>query len=68
MNQNEIEEKRNKLNLDTRVLLSVIDIIDGQHKEYENYEPNNLTESQFLDEQITLVNEAKDRLINIFKD
>lgn len=68
MEQNSIEEKMNKLNLDIRSLLAVIDLIDGNKKDYENYVSNTLNESQFLDQQIKLVNEAKQRLINIFRD
>ena len=68
MEQNSIEEKKNKLNLDIRNLLAVIDLIDGNKKDYENYVSNTLNESQFLDQQIKLVNEAKQRLINIFRD
>lgn len=68
MEQNSIEEKKNKLNLDIRSLLAVIDLIDGNKKDYENYVSNTLNENQFLDQQIKLVNEAKQRLINIFRD
>ena len=64
----EIEEKKNKLNLEMRSLLSIIDMIDGDAKEYENYVENTLDESAFLDLQIELVSEAKNRLIAIFKD
>ena len=62
------EEKRNKLNLDIRGILAVIDLIDGKEKEYEDYITNSLDENGFLDQQIKLVEEAKERLINIFKD
>ena len=65
---NEIEEKRNELNLNLRKLLSIIDVIDGNKKEYENYITNSLNENEFLDQQIKLINEAIERLINIFKD
>lgn len=68
MDKNIIEEKRNKLNLDIRSLLSVIELIDGNKKEYENYVTNTLNEIDYLNQQIKLVNEAKNRLINIFKD
>ena len=68
MNKEIIEEKRNELNLDIRVLLSVIDLIDGDKKQYENYIPNSLDELEFLKQQINLVNDAKKRLLNIFKD
>jgi len=68
MEQNIIEEKRNKLNLDLRSLLTIIDLIDGDKKQYEDYLSNTLNEVQFLDQQINLVNIAKERLIAIFKD
>ena len=35
--QDEVENIRNKLNLEIRSLLSVIDLIDGKTREYENY-------------------------------
>lgn len=68
MNNSIIEEKRNKLNLDIRGILAVIDLIDDKEKEYEDYITNSLDENGFLDQQIKLVEEAKERLINIFKD
>ena len=68
MDHNAIEEKRNKLNLEIRSLLSIIDLIDGNNKEYEDYITNSLDEIEFLEQQIKLVNEAKERLINIFKN
>lgn len=68
MNNSNIEEKRNQLNLDIRGILAVVDLIDGNQKEYENYEVNTLDENQFLDQQIKLVNEIKERLIGIFKE
>ena len=67
MNNSLIEEKRNKLNLDIRGILSIVDLIDGKEKEYEDYITNSLDENGFLDQQIKLVEEAKERLINIFK-
>lgn len=67
MNKDIIEEKRNKLNLDIRELLAVIDLIDGTKKEYEDYTINSLDEASFLDQQIKLVGEAKERMIKIFK-
>ena len=63
MNKEIIEEKRNELNLDIRVLLSVIDLIDGDKKQYENYVSNSLDELEFLEQQINLVNDAKERLL-----
>lgn len=68
MEHNIIEEKKNKLNLELRSLLAIIDMIDGNKKNYENYIINTLNEEHFLDQQIKLVSEAKERLINIFKD
>lgn len=68
MDHNAVEEKRNKLNLEIRSLLSIIDLIDGNNKEYEDYITNSLDEIEFLEQQIKLVNEAKERLINIFKN
>lgn len=65
---NEIEQKRNQLNLDLRSLLAIIDMIDGKTKDYEDYVENTLNESQFLDQQLQLVVEAKNRLLSIFKD
>lgn len=65
---NQIEEKRNKINLELRELLHIIDMIDGLKGEYIDYKENSLNEEQFLDEQIKLVVEAKTRLINIFKN
>lgn len=68
MEYNIIEEKRNELNLEIRGLLAVIDLIDGNKKEYEDYIANSLNEIGFLEQQIKLVNEAKERLISVFKD
>lgn len=64
---NQVEEKRNKLNLELRSLLFVVDMIDGLKGEYTNYKENSLNEEQYLDEQLKLVVEAKSRLLNIFK-
>ena len=63
-----IEEKRNKLNLKIRKILAIIDMIDGNKKEYEDYETNSLNEIGFLDQQLKLVKEIEDRLVDIFKD
>ena len=64
---NQVEEKRNKLNLELISLLMIIDIIDELKGEYQNYKKYSYNEEQFLDEQIKLVIEAKSRLLNIFK-
>lgn len=63
-----IEEKRNKLNLEIRKVLTIIDMIDGKKKQYEDYETNSLNEIGFLDQQLKLVKEIEDRLVTIFKD
>ena len=68
MNNSLIEEKRNKLKLDIRVILAIIDLIDSKKKEYEDYITNSLDENGFLDQQIKLVEEVKEMVINIFKD
>lgn len=64
---NNIEEKRIKLNLELRSLLLLIDMIDGLKGEYIKYAKDSMNEEKFLDEQIKLVVEAKTRLANIFK-
>ncbi len=63
-----VEEKRNQLNLEIRGLLALIEFIDGEKKEYTNYITDVMNESEFLDQQIQLAKEAKERLLNIFKD
>lgn len=68
MNKEVIEEKRNILNLEIRKVLRLIDAIDGIQKEYIDYEDYSLDEIGFLDQQIDLVLQAKEKLINIFKD
>ena len=65
---NNIEEKRNILNLEIRKVLGIIDLIDGKQHNYEDYITNTLDENGFLDQQIKLVKETNERLINIFKD
>lgn len=64
-----IEEKRNQLNLELRMLLSIIDMIDGFENKYSDYdESHKMSEEEFLDQQLKLAKEARERLINIFKD
>ena len=65
--KNNIEEKKNQLNLELRNLLSVIDMIDGLKGEYKNYEENSLDEEKYLDEQILLAVEARTRLTDIIR-
>ena len=64
---NTIEEKKNRLNYELRALLSIIDIIDGLKGEYKNYEPNTISDEEYLDEQIKLVVDAKTRLKSLFE-
>ena len=57
------------LNLEIRELLGVIDfIIQAEKKDYFNYEPNKCSNKEYLFEQYKMVREAKEKLINIFKD
>lgn len=65
---NQIEEKRNKLNLEIREVLSIMDMIDDKNELYEDYKENTLNEELFLDQQIKLILRLKERLINVFKD
>ena len=62
------EEKKNKLNLEIRELVSIIGMIDGIQKTYDDYEVDSLNDEMFLDKQISIVEDAKKRLINVFKD
>ncbi len=64
---NEIEQKRNQINLELRSLLTIIDMIDGKSKNYQDYKENSMSENEFLNQQLELVQEAKSRLLNIFK-
>ena len=61
-----IEEKRNQINLELRKVLYLVDIIDGNSHEYPDYEEE-LTEEAFLDQQLMLATEIRDRLQRIFK-
>lgn len=65
---NEVEEKKKILTLEVRGLLSIMDVIDGNSRQYENYTENTLNESEFLDLQIKLVSEVKKRLLDVFRD
>ncbi len=62
-----IEEKRNELNLELRKLLSLLDMIDGMKNEYPDYNEE-LSEEEFLNQQLMLAVEARDRLQRVFKD
>ena len=65
---NKTEIKRDELNLQLRELITIIDFIDGNKKDYKNYVEGTLNEEAYLDEQIKLTIEAKNRLLAIFKD
>ncbi len=62
-----IEEKKNLLNLELRKALYYIDIIDGDKHEYPDYN-GNITEEEFLEQQLLLATEIRDRLQRIFKN
>ena len=62
-----IEEKRNQINLELRKALYVIDLIDGNKHEYPDYNEE-LSEEEFLEQQLMLAVEARDRLQRVFKD
>lgn len=62
-----IEEKRNEVNLNLRLALSVIDFIDNNKREYEDYITDSLDELGFLEQQNKLALEIKDRLRKIFE-
>ena len=68
MQKEEIEKIKNEINLELRSLLSIIDIIDGKKGQYEDYVPNTLDELNYLEQQLKLILEAKNRMINIFKE
>ena len=65
---NKTEIKLDELNLQLRELITIIDFIDGNKKDYKNYVEGTLNEEAYLDEQIKLTIEAKNRLLAIFKD
>ena len=67
MNQNIIEEKRNKLNLEIRSLLEVIKFIDGKENNYPDYITNSMNENDFLDQQIEIIKSGKERLLDVFR-
>lgn len=64
----DIEKKRNELNLELRRLLAVLDLVDGNNRKYPDYiEGSGMTEEEFINQQLMLVIDAKDRLVNVFK-
>ena len=63
----ETEGKKNELNLHLRGILAIMDMIDGNTKEYPDYKENTLNENDYLDEQIKLALDIKERLKEIFK-
>ena len=62
-----IEEKRNKINLELRKALYLLDIIDGNKHEYQDY-TEELSEEEFLEQQLLLATEIRDRLQRIFNN
>ncbi len=61
-----IEEKRNQINLELRKALYLIDLIDGDKHDYPDYDKE-LSEEEFLDQQLLLATEIRDRIQRIFK-
>ena len=61
-----IEEKRNQINLELRKALYLIDLIDGDKHDYPEYDKE-LSEEEFLDQQLLLATEIRDRIQRIFK-
>lgn len=61
-----VEEKRNQINLELRKALYLIDLIDGDQHDYPDYDKE-LTEEEFLNQQLLLATEIRDRLQRIFK-
>lgn len=68
MDKSLIEKKRNELNLEIRCVLEIIEFIDGIKIKYPDYKSNSMTEEMYLEQQIEIVNSAKERLLKIFKD
>lgn len=64
---NNIEDKRNRINLELRELLMIIKMIDGLDYEYANYETGKMSEEEFLDQQLILIEDVKTRLVDVFK-
>lgn len=62
-----IEEKRNELNLELRKLLYLLDMVDGMNNEYPDYKEE-LSEEEFLTQQLMLAVEARDRLQRVFSE
>ncbi len=61
-----VEEKRNQINLELRKALLVVDLIDGNKHEYPNY-TGNMSEEEYLEQQLLLATEIRDRLQRIFE-
>lgn len=65
---NQIENKKNELNFEIRSVLTIMDEIDGMSREYENYIESSMTDEEYLNKQIELIKEIKERLIGLFKE
>ena len=63
----DIERLKNELNFEIRSVLKIVDMIDGELREYSDYKENTLTDELYLKQQIEMVKDAKSRLLNIFK-
>ena len=63
----EIVKKRLILDLAAKDLAKIMNTIDGKNIDYSTYKVKGLNESDFLDLEIKLITETKERLENIFK-
>lgn len=64
-----LEEMKDKLNFELRSTLSILDLIDGVDRKYMDYKAyTDVKEEEYIEQQLILAVEIKDRLIKIFKD
>lgn len=63
-----IEEKKDILNLETRKLLSIIDMINDEKYEYYNYEKYDLNENDYLIKEYELIKMATEKLLRVIKE
>lgn len=61
-----LEQKKDILNAKLRELLTIIDLIAGTNGNYFDYEPGTISESQYFDEEYKLLDEARNKLVDIF--
>lgn len=63
-----IEDKKDKLNMETRKLLSILDNINDEEYEYYNYKEDDLNEEDYLVSEFNLVSMANEKLLDIIKE